>query len=116
MKKLTTKKLNNLCLAIEKWAKRWELDTTYMTIFTKDKMYKDGKFYPVNPAEYCEGWENNFIFGMAIDGDVYDVIHIIESYYYDAYVEFRNLLDRCNLAVDFYDSTHLTAFVLEDDE
>lgn len=115
MKKLTVRKLDELRIAIDEWASSWKLGTRYV-IYMNGGQYAHGELVrSVNPSDYCEGWGDGFIFGMAIDGAVYEAIHVLESYYYDARQELDELFKKYGLGIDFYDSTHLTAYSLDEE-
>lgn len=114
MKKLTARKLDTLRKAIDNWAKEWELGNAYI-IYVNGKQYARGESCgKVNAGDYCEGWDENLILGMAFDGHVYEAIHMAEDYYASANQEFRKLFEKCGLEFDFYDSTHLTAYSMDE--
>ena len=116
MKTLTNRKLEEMRQAIDKWADKWDLPNDLYSIFMLGKKYECGvPVECVNPWDYCDGYNEGFIFGMSIDGDVYDCLHVTENYWDDACFEFMRILEKYGLAMDFVDSTHLTTYLLDDD-
>lgn len=116
MKTLTNAKLESMRKEIDAWADKWNLPTDLYSIFMLGKKYENGvAVEEVSPWDYCEGYNADFIFGMSIDGDVYDCLHVTENYWDDACFEFMRILEKYGLAMDFVDSTHLTTYLLDDD-
>ena len=56
----------------------------------------------------------SFIFGMAIDGKIYEVLHYAE-FYAEAEKEFSDLLASYGMDYDFVDSTHLIGVLVNED-
>lgn len=116
MKKLTVRKLKNMRKAIDKWAGKWELSPSMYSIYTCGTRYMyGGEVEYVKPWNVCEGYNESFIFGMGVDGDVYDAAHCSENYWSDANKELHKIFNKYGLDFDFADSCHLTAYLLDED-
>lgn len=113
---LTNRKLMNLMKAIDEWADAYGFSRTTYCFYTMEGKYRNGeKIEDILPGEVVDGYNEYFIFGMAIDGDIYDAIHMTENYYDVANKKFRDLLKKYGLAYDFVDSTHLTTYLIDED-
>ena len=117
MKKiLTIHDLNNLREEIEAWVKKEGLHTSLYSIYMCGWQYKNGKAVEtMQPWEFCEGCNEDFIFGMSVDGDVYDAAHCTENYWDDANKKLHDIFNKYGLDFDFVDSCHLTAYLLDED-
>ena len=114
-KTLTIKKMNNLRKAIDKWAKKWDLNPSMYSIYMCGYRYLHGEASEaMKPWDVCEGYNEDFIFGMGVDGDVYDAAHCTENYWDDANRELHKIFNKYGLDFDFVDSCHLTAYLLDD--
>ena len=116
MKKvLTIRKMNNLRKAIDKWAKNWDLNPSMYSIYMRGFRYVGGEPVEIiKPWEVCESYNENFIFGMSVDGDVYDAAHCTENYWNDANRKLHRIFNKYGLDFDFADSSHLTAYLLDE--
>lgn len=117
MKKiLTNRKLENMRKAIDKWANKWNFRSDMYSVYMLGRKYENGyPIYNVDPWDYCEGYTVDFIFGMGIDGEVYDCLHMNDNFYEDAYKEFVGILEKYGLEMDFVDSTHITTSLIDED-
>lgn len=119
MKKILTRQdLNAMRNDIVHWAHKWNFTSELYIFYMLGKEYIGDEKLPagdLQPKDVCEGYGPSFIFGMAIDGEVYECLHVMNVTYEEPCEEFRKILSKYGLEMDFVDSTHITTY-LEDDE
>lgn len=115
MKKLTIRKLNNMRKAIDKWAEKWGLRSSTYSIYMGGYRYFLGDVADIiKPWDVCDGYNENFIFGMGVDGDTYDAARCTDNFWLDANKELHGIFHKYGLDYDFVDTCHLTAYLLDD--
>ena len=117
MEVLTRQDLECMRNEIIDWAHKWGYTPDLYIFYMLDKEYIGDEKLPageLKPYEACDGYGDGFIFGMAIDGEVYECLHQMNVTYEEPYAEFVKILSTYGLEMDFVDSIHIIASLIDD--
>lgn len=127
MRKLTKADLENLAKEIRAWASRNKLGKDWSLFYNGIKLHypleQKGEYHyeyrrlPVkeeaNPLDYCEWFPEQFIMGMAYDGEMYGTINGYENH--RAYDKLETILMNYGLYLEHCDSCHACMCEAESD-